>query len=115
MKNVNALFYLIVDFNPSMFFGSRIAFKSVKAAEVAAMLAWATIKNSDQIGAALFSGDQHYDCRAKSRTQGVLPIMKALSDNSQPHPITLDPDAMANALARVQRATRPGSLVFIYQ
>lgn len=45
--------YIIIDFSPSMFFGTRNAFKSVVAARAAALIAWAALKNGDRIGTLL--------------------------------------------------------------
>lgn len=45
---------VLVDLSPSMFFGTRGAFKSVTAARLAALIAWAAIARGDRIGALLF-------------------------------------------------------------
>jgi uncharacterized protein (DUF58 family) len=45
---------VLVDLSPSMFFGTRGAFKSVAAARVAALVGWAAIARGDRIGALLF-------------------------------------------------------------
>lgn len=45
---------ILSDFNPSMFFGTRLAFKSVIAARLAAMLAWTAIKQGDRVGGLFF-------------------------------------------------------------
>jgi len=42
--------YIAVDQRSSMFFGSSIAFKSVLAARIAALIAWATLPQGNRIG-----------------------------------------------------------------
>nr|WP_241480308.1 DUF58 domain-containing protein [Legionella norrlandica] len=45
---------MLVDFNPSMIFGTKIAFKSVVAARLASLLAWTVIKQGDRVGGSFF-------------------------------------------------------------
>ncbi len=45
---------VLVDLSPSMFFGTRGAFKSVAAARLAALVAWAAVAHGDRIGGLLF-------------------------------------------------------------
>lgn len=45
---------ILTDFNPSMIFGTRIAFKSVIAARLTALLAWTVIKEGDRVGGVFF-------------------------------------------------------------
>ena len=51
---------LLVDQRSSMFFSSVDTMKSVAAAQVAACCAWKVLKDSDRIGALIFSNDQLY-------------------------------------------------------
>jgi uncharacterized protein (DUF58 family) len=50
---------VLVDLGPSMFFGTRGAFKSVAAARLAALVGWAAVAGGDRIGALLFNGGHH--------------------------------------------------------
>jgi len=43
-----------VDQSHHMFFGSQVSFKSVVAAEVAAILCWLTVDNGDRVGGVVF-------------------------------------------------------------
>ncbi len=45
---------ILTDFNPSMYFGTRIAFKSVVAARMAAMIIWTAVKQGDRVGGLFF-------------------------------------------------------------
>jgi uncharacterized protein (DUF58 family) len=77
---------LLTDFNPSMYFGSRYAFKSVIAARLTAMLAWTAVKQGDWVGGLFFSQTQHNEYPPRAREEGVLTLLKALSDYTEALP-----------------------------
>jgi uncharacterized protein (DUF58 family) len=106
---------LLLDFNSSMYFGTRNAFKSVIAARLAALLAWSTIKQGDRIGSFIFSSSKHNELTPKSREQGVLPLIALLSLYTQSLPTDYQSTGMSlsEALTRVRRVLRPGSLLIL--
>ena len=107
---------VLVDFNPSMYFGTRIAFKSVVAARLAAILAWTVIKQGDRIGGLLCSQDTHNEFTPRGREHGVLPFLAALSQYTEIRPsqsTETDSPSLSYALQRVQRVTKPGSMLIL--
>jgi uncharacterized protein (DUF58 family) len=105
----------LLDLGPSMFFGTRGAFKSVTAARLAALVGWAAIANHDRIGALLFNGE-HHELQPASGRRSVMRLIRALAKAGDPaiglaH--AADPGALSTALARLRRVARPGSLVFL--
>jgi len=105
----------LVDLGPSMFFGTRGAFKSVTAARLAALVGWATIANHDRIGALLFNGE-HHELQPAGGRRSIMRLIRALAKAGDPtsglaH--ALEPGALSTALARLRRVARPGSLVFL--
>ncbi len=104
--------WLLVDISASMRFGTRVAFKSVVAAKAAALLAWAASDNGDRVGGLVFDESRHFEQRPMARTAGLLPLLKALSQDPLPGEIGGHPSlgAAANHLAQL---VRPGSLVFL--
>lgn len=103
---------MLVDFNPSMIFGTRGAFKSVLAARLASLLAWTAIKQGDRIGALMFSAAEHYEFIPRGRESAVLPILAALSRLTKQSPmVTGQPKAMQQALLQLRRVVKPGSVV----
>ena len=79
--------YFLVDYNESMFFGTRVTFKSVIAARATALLAWAACHQHDKVGGIIFSGDQQVELRPKIGKRGVLPLLKQLANiEKAPHP-----------------------------
>lgn len=108
---------VMIDLGPGMFFATRGAFKSVIAARAAALIGWAAVQNGDRIGALLFNGG-HHELRPVSGQRGVLRLIRQLVSATDPA-VERAGDATSNAghlndaLARLRRVTRPGSLVFI--
>jgi uncharacterized protein (DUF58 family) len=97
---------LVVDQRLSMFFGSRVAMKSVTAAEAAAMGAWRTLAVGDRVGAVVFNDSEVRDIPPHRSRPRVMQILKAViemnralrADGSiRPAPAMLN-QAMARAL-----------------
>ncbi len=109
---------LVVDQSASMAFATRVAFKSVIAAKAAALIAWAAAENGDRIGAFIFSDEHHTEVRPVRGTRGVLHVLKTLTHQHELRTTTPAPEnnisPWVNALARVNRIARPGTLVFIF-
>ncbi len=107
---------LFVDFNPSMYFGTRVAFKSVIAARLAAILAWTAAKQGDRVGGFLLSTRGHEIRMPQASTAGVLPLLSGLSQHTQQTLASLPaakPTYFSDALTALQRLIKPGSLVVL--
>ena len=106
---------LLVDFNPSMIFGTRIAFKSVVAARLASLLAWTVIKQGDRIGGFFFSANEHSEFMPRGRDSGVLPLLSSLSHYTEQANKKRDskPRVLSDALIRLRRVIRPGSILVL--
>lgn len=105
-----------LDLGPSLFFASQGALKSVIAARAATLLSWAAAAHGDRIGALLFNGG-HHEIKPRSGHHGVLRLIQALIEQTDPVR-GLDERASAGnfneALIRLRRIARPGSLVFLF-
>jgi len=107
---------ILADFNPSMFFGTRIAFKSVVAARLAAVLAWTTVRQDDRVGGLVFSATEHDEFTPRGRDSGVLPFLASLSEYTRDYKVAVEPSAstsLSAALMRLRRVARPGSLLVL--
>lgn len=103
----------MIDFGPSLFFATRGALKSVVAARAATLLAWAAAAQGDRIGALLFNGG-HRELKPRSRHRGVLQLIHELVEQSDPRvglAAEPRPKGLNEALIRLRRIVRPGSLV----
>lgn len=106
----------LVDLSPGMFFATRGAFKSVVAARAAALIGWATVRHGDRCGALLFNGG-HNELRPMGGQRGVLRLIRALVQATDPArgrvPVDAGDNHLNEALQRLRRVARPGSLVFV--
>jgi len=104
-----------LDLNPSMFFATRGAFKSVVASHAATLLAWSVAASNDRLGALVFAGDDHVELRPKRGKSAVLDFIK----HTCQHPAWQNnlnhkkPRNMGLAMSRLRKVTRPGSLLFL--
>lgn len=108
---------ILTDFNPSMYFGTRFAFKSVIAARLASLIAWTVVKQGDRVGGFLFSETHHNEFTPRGREIGVLPFLAALSRYTQDLPQqkshVVDNRSLSYALQRVRRVMKPGSVLVL--
>lgn len=107
---------VMVDLNPSMFFGTQGAFKSVAAARVAALIGWAAVHQGDRVGGFLFGCHGHEELAATGGRRGILRLIRALSAWTSPtegFPYDGRAQGLGAALQRLRRVARPGSLVYI--
>ena len=67
-RRAGAPVWLLVDIGPGMRFGTRVAFKSVVAAQAAAaLLAWAAVDKGDRVGGVVFDEDRRIEYRPAAR------------------------------------------------
>lgn len=106
--------FMVVDYRATMFFGSRVCFKAILAARVAALLAWAAASNHDRVGGFVFAEDSHHECRPDSGKRGAIQLIRTLVDHARmPEGQAQGSLSMEQALKRLRYVARPGSLVFL--
>jgi uncharacterized protein (DUF58 family) len=105
--------FIVLDYSPSLFFGTRRELKSVTATKTAALIAWAAVNAGDRIGGIIATPERYVEHAPKGRKQGVLPLLKTLSVANDPRCENKNTTHLAGVLLRLQRIIRPGSLVFI--
>ncbi|MFP6807908.1 MAG: DUF58 domain-containing protein [Pseudomonadales bacterium] len=71
---------ILVDQSMSMFFGSRHSFKSVIAAEAAALIAWTNLDRGDRVGGIVFNEYQHREVRPRRSKHSVLRLLHEMND-----------------------------------
>jgi uncharacterized protein (DUF58 family) len=105
---------LVVDQRPAMQFGTRHCFKSVLAAELAALLAWSALSRNERVGGLLLRSADHWEMRPRNSRRTVLSILSALAEGAQEGSATADQgQRFADLLRSARRVARPGSSVFI--
>jgi uncharacterized protein (DUF58 family) len=99
-----------------MKFGTRTAFKSIIAARIAAILAWATSAAGDRIGAIIYDDERHSEIRPMRGKLGVINLAKSLISycNTLHYKQHAPAPAWHSALSRARYFVHPGShLIFI--
>lgn len=111
------------DQSASMFFGSRCAFKSVIAAQAAAIFCWLAIDNGDRVGGLVYADGDHSLVRPKRSRRSALHLLNriheynsalAQSDSERrARQEAVGQSGLADALSQMRRITKPGSTLYI--
>jgi len=104
---------LLVDINPSLRFGTRVRFKSVQAARVAALLAWAAVQGGDRVGALGFGAGCIAEIKPNGGPRGALRVLRALVEWDAIAARAGAAVPLSEALQRARRLARPGSRVVL--
>lgn len=108
---------LWIDMRDNMFFATRGMFKSVVAAELAALLAWKTRLESDRIGGMIALSDNHIEIKPSHTRHGVVRLLqkiaiatqKVLANRGQ----NQKEESIAEHLRRLRRVVATGSRVYL--
>lgn len=107
-----------VDQSHNMYFGSQVAFKSVVAAEAAAIICWTTVDNGDRVGGVVFNDERQELIKPKRSKRSALRFLNATAEMNQElvhvHRETGGSGAcLLHALEQIYRITKPGSNVYV--
>ena len=109
--------FLCVDYRSSMFFATRGVFKAVQAARAASILAWRAQQIGDRVGGLVFSDLDHHEQPPRRGKRATIQWLKLLADEAPQYRLASAGDrqdrSLADAMTRLRRIARPGSLVFI--
>ena len=112
--------FLIVDQSASMFFGSKITFKSVVAARIASILAWSAHEHGDRIGGLVYSDEAHINIKAKRGIKTVLSLLNkinelnnGLANKSINEPVLSEKTRMAEILRQARRILKAHNSIFL--
>jgi len=103
--------FISLDNRPTMHFATRGVFKSVQAAKLAALLAWAAQHHSDRVGGQIYD---KYVCRELKPQSGRHAVLRLLNLILQPQAGSNTPNlSLAEVMNRLIHHVRPGSLVYL--
>ncbi|HEA54008.1 DUF58 domain-containing protein [Marinobacter antarcticus] len=107
---------LLCDLGPTLFFASTGAFKQVRCAQLAAILAWLALSAGDQVGGIVFNGNTLSVQRPARRKKSVLRLLDTLA--SQQRSVLSPANSAAEttldtALAEARRVAHTGSRIFV--
>jgi len=108
--------FLMVEQSPAMFFASQGNFKSVQAAYIATLFAWAAHANHDRVGGLVFSETLYAEVRPQRYQRGILKLLSQLAQANQelkePAPNSNN-NPLQQALIYSRTILKPNSLIII--
>jgi uncharacterized protein (DUF58 family) len=105
---------IAVDLSASMFFGTRFAFKSWAAAQVAAHLGWLANLAGERIGGLVASPEYHSEIRPGKTRSGLLGVFHHLARAAELRPPGPgDSNRLNYLLNELSRVARPGADVLL--
>ena len=107
--------FIMVEQSRRLFFGSGLMFKSVLAAQAAALVGWAALGHNDRVGGLVFGDNEHYEIKPRRSKQSLLQLLNRLVrvNQSLHTEAAADRDTFGVALRRAREVMRPGSLAII--
>lgn len=105
---------LAVDYRASMFFGTRGAFKSVVAAQLAALIAWSAHHRGDRVGGVVFSEAARIEVKPEHSRRSVLRLLRELAEAAPQRAAASSGATLQHALIALERHTHTGSLIFVF-
>ena len=99
-----------VDLGSSMHFGTRIAFKSVTAAKVAAFWAWCAARHGDRVGGVVLRDHGSVECKPRTGPSGVLRLLNVLAEPGDVS-TSAPGQGVPQMLQRLRSVAHPGSLI----
>lgn len=105
-----------MDFQRSMYFGTRGSFKTVVAAKAAAHVAWSALKRGDRLGYLIFNDGHHIEQRPKGGKWSVLHFLQKVADATKSQAHYEEPSPVApteQAIQRLRQVARPGSKIIL--
>ncbi|GAB1259573.1 DUF58 domain-containing protein [Aurantivibrio plasticivorans] len=109
---------IVLDQRSSLFFGSQRCFKSVLAAHIGVLIAWASLQHSDRVGGLVFGNTHHQDVRPQKSKHAVLELVKVINqfNHQLKSPIKNTGDqsiSLSQLLEDTRRLAKPGTAVYI--
>ena len=106
--------YLLVDMSSTMRFGTRVAFKSVIAAEAAALISWTALQQGDLVCTVGFNDSVLKHARSTSNSGGLLRHFAMLSElSSEVSEGSQSKTNLRDACATLKNKIRTGDLVVV--
>lgn len=108
--------FIMVEQSLHLFFASTGCFKSVLAAQVASLFAWAGLQHNDRVGGLVFADGLLQHIPAHRKQHSVLQLLQAIASANQAlqtpmHSAILNP--LPAALQQARRLTRQGGLIIL--
>ncbi len=103
---------ILADMRPNMHFGTRGMFKSVMAARLSAIIAWAGLDVSEKIGGIVVSGKETVVVKPNNTRKNVLSLLTAISKASYIEENT-NPKPLSSMLSELRRVAKTGGIAIV--
>lgn len=105
---------LAIDLSSSMFYGTRFAFKSWAAAQLAAHIGWLACFDGDRLGALIVSPEDHYPVKPLKTRSGLMTMFHRLVQACQRTlPVQMSDSRLNAMLTELQHSVIPGSTIVL--
>lgn len=110
--------FVILDQRLSLFFGSRVCFKSVMAAQLAGLIAWGALDDNERVGGIVFGDQTRKEIRPARNSRTVLKFLRDIDQchhalSLQGSPSSPAQAALDDALFAAAKSVITGSRIFI--
>lgn len=106
--------WLAMDLSPSLYFGTRCMFKSVKSIMQASLTGWSSLLKRERLGAIISADPKPVIFQPQTNEKYYLTILHSLAQSSNLQPQFNDEQHLRQLLLTLQQQLRSGSLVHIY-
>ncbi|GLQ30725.1 DUF58 domain-containing protein [Litoribrevibacter albus] len=108
--------FVLCDQSPYMFFGSQVRFKSVQATNIAALIAWSSLKQGDRFGGEILGENSHSELfklsRNRSRLLQFLEKSVEMNHRLNNH-CSANYSALAKKLHQLKYMVTPGTRLYV--
>lgn len=105
--------FVLTDLSNTMQMGSKLLFKAVQAAHLAALIGWHARERGDKFGGVVFNEHSIRELKPAARHTGVLRYLQQLQLVNQQTESTTAAITLADALGQLRQLCRPGSLIYV--
>ncbi len=106
--------WLAIDLSPSLYFGTRAMFKSVRSITQATLMGWSSLSKREKIGAIISGATKPHVFQPKACEKYFLTILKSLAEASALQPPFNEKSHLHALLLTLQQQVRPGNLIYLY-
>lgn len=106
--------WLAIDLSPSLYFGTRCMFKSVKSIMQATLTGWSSLDKRERIGTIISREEKPLVFQPQAGEKYFLTILHALAKASRLHPDFTHTNYLRELLLALQQQVRTGNIIHIY-
>lgn len=106
--------WLALDLSPSLYFGTRCMFKSVRCIKQAAELGWGYLLKRERIGAVIAEHEKVHVYKPQAGERNFLSILEGFCNASVKLPEFTAKNNLTKLLIALQNEIRSGNLIFIF-